>query len=307
MKQELINKTTRVLNKTNIKIKKYSPEILLFLGITGVITSTVMACKRTLKVNDILKEKKNNIELVNKHLNDEERKDYTEKDSKKDLVSINVQTGIKIVKLYSPAVLLGTASILSILQGHNILKKRNIAIAAAYATIDNSFKKYRSNVVERFGKNIDNELRYNIKAKEIEEETTDEKGKKKIEKKEITVIENNQISDYARFFDECSTNWEKDAEYNLMFLRRQQEYANELLKSRGHLFLNEVYDMLGIQRSKAGQVVGWIYDTKNPKGDNYVDFNIYNIKNEANRQFVNGEERSILLDFNVDGVIYDLI
>lgn len=307
MKQELINKTTRVLNKTNIKIKKYSPEILLFLGITGVITSTVMACKRTLKVNDILKEKKNNIELVNKHLNDETRKDYTEKDSKKDLVSINVQTGIKIVKLYSPAVLLGTASILSILQGHNILKKRNIAIAAAYATIDNSFKKYRSNVVERFGKNIDNELRYNIKAKEIEEETTDEKGKKKIEKKEITVIENNQISDYARFFDECSTNWEKDAEYNLMFLRRQQEYANELLKSRGHLFLNEVYDMLGIQRSKAGQVVGWIYDTKNPKGDNYVDFNIYNIKNEANRQFVNGEERSILLDFNVDGVIYDLI
>lgn len=307
MKQELINKTTRVLNKTNIKIKKYSPEILLFLGITGVITSTVMACKRTLKVNDILKEKENNIELVNKHLNDETRKDYTEKDSKKDLAIINVQTGMKIVKLYSPAVLLGTASILSILQGHNILKKRNIAIAAAYATIDNSFKKYRSNVVERFGKNIDNELRYNIKAKEIEEETTDEKGKKKIEKKEITVIEGNQISDYARFFDECSTNWEKDAEYNLMFLRRQQEYANELLKSRGHLFLNEVYDMLGIQRSKAGQVVGWIYDTRNPKGDNYVDFNIYNIKNEANRQFVNGEERSILLDFNVDGVIYDLI
>lgn len=307
MKQELINKTTRVLNKTNIKIQKHSPEILLFLGITGVITSTVIACKRTLKVNDILEEKKNNIELVNKHLNDETRKDYTEKDSKKDLAIINIQTGMKIVKLYSPAVLLGTASILSILQGHNILKKRNIAIAAAYATIDNSFKKYRSNVVERFGKNIDNELRYNIKAKEIEEETTDEKGKKKIEKKEITVIENNQVSDYARFFDECSTNWEKDAEYNLMFLRRQQEYANELLKSRGHLFLNEVYDMLGIQRSKAGQVVGWIYDTKNPKGDNYVDFNIYNIKNEANRQFVNGEERSILLDFNVDGVIYDLI
>jgi len=307
MKQEIINKTTRILNKTNIKIKKYSPEILLFLGITGVITSTVMACKRTLKVNDILEEKKNNIELVNKHLNDETRKDYTEKDCRKDLAIINVQTGIKIVKLYSPAVLLGTASILSILQGHNILRKRNIAIAAAYATIDNSFKKYRSNVVERFGKNIDNELRYNIKAKEIEEETIDEKGKKKIEKKEITVIDGNQTSDYARFFDECSTNWEKDAEYNLMFLRRQQEYANELLKSRGHLFLNEVYDMLGIQRSKAGQVVGWIYDEKNPKGDNYVDFNIYNIKNEASRQFVNGEERSILLDFNVDGVIYDLI
>lgn len=306
MKREIINKATKIFNRTNIKVQKHSPEILLFLGIAGVVTSSVLACKKTLKVNDILKEKEESIEKVHKCL-DEKREDYTDKDGKKDLAMIYTQTGFKLIKLYSPAVLLGVASIGSILQGHNILKKRNIAIAAAYATIDSSFKKYRSNVVERFGKNIDNELRYNIKAKEIEEETTDEKGKKKIEKKEITVIENNQVSDYARFFDECSTNWEKDAEYNLMFLRRQQEYANELLKSRGHLFLNEVYDMLGIQRSKAGQVVGWIYDTKNPKGDNYVDFNIYNIKNEANRQFVNGEERSILLDFNVDGVIYDLI
>ena len=306
MKEQLVTKATRLFNKANIKVKKYSPEILLFLGITGVISSAVLACKKTLKVNDILEEKEESLSKVHTCL-ENHVEGYNEKDAKKDLTVIYFQTGFKFVKLYAPAISLGALSILSIVQGHNILRKRNIAIAAAYATVDRGFKEYRKNVIERFGDNIDRELRYNIKAKEIEEETTDEKGKKKIEKREITVIDGNEVSEYARFFDEYSDEWEKDAEYNLMFLRRQQDFANEILKSRGHLFLNEVYDMLGIKRSKAGQVVGWVYDTKNPKGDNYVDFNIYNIKNEANRQFVNGQERSILLDFNVDGVIYDLI
>lgn len=306
MKQELVNKATRLFNKANIKVRKYSPEIFLVLGIAGTITSAVLACKKTLKVNDILEEKQESISKVHTCL-EEHLDGYNEKDSKKDLTIIYFQTGLKLIKLYAPAIGLGTLSILSIVNGHNILRKRNIAIAAAYTAVDKGFKEYRKNVVERFGDNIDRELRYNIKAQEIEEETTDKKGNTKIEKKEITIIDGNFVSEYARFFDEYSNEWEKDSEYNLMFLRRQQDYANELLKSRGHLFLNEVYDMLGIKRSKAGQVVGWIYDLKNPKGDNYVDFNIYNIKNQANRQFVNGEERSILLDFNVDGVIYDLI
>ena len=306
MKQELINKVTRLYNKTNIKIKKYSPEILLGLGIVGVVTSAVLACKQTLKLKDILDEKKNRIEGVHKALEDYPG-EYNEQDSKKDLTLVYTQTGLKLCKLYSIPVSLGTLSILSIVQGHNILRKRNIAIAAAYAIVDKSFKDYRKNVVERFGEKIDKELKYNLKSEEMEIEVTDENGNTKKEVKEITIIDGNNVSEYAKFFDEYCDNWEKDAEYNLMFLRRQQDYANELLQVRGHLFLNEVYDMLGIKRTKAGQVVGWIYDKKNPKGDNYVDFNIYNIKNEANRLFVNGSERSILLDFNVDGNIWDLM
>lgn len=306
MKQELINKTTRLLNKTNIKIKKYSPEIFLGLGIIGVITSTVIACKNTLKVNDILDKTNNDIENVKKVLETKNEK-YTEQDSKKDLTIIYTQMGIKFVKLYAFPISLGTLSIMSIIQGHNILRKRNMAIAAAYAVVDKGFKEYRKNVIERFGEKMDKELRYNLKAEEVEIETIDENGKVKKEKCEMTVVDGNTVSEYAKFFDEYSDNWEKDAEYNLMFLRRQQDYANELLKSRGHVFLNEVYDMLGLKRTKAGQVVGWIYDKNNPNGDNYIDFNIYDISKESNRAFVNGTERSILLDFNVDGVIYDLI
>ena len=92
-----------------------------------------------------------------------------------------------------------------------------------------------------------------------------------------------------------------------MFLKQQQSYANDLLKSRGHLFLNEVYDLLGIQRTKAGNIVGWIYDEKNPVGDNFVDFGIYDINRPKNRDFVNGYERTIILDFNVDGDILSLM
>lgn len=131
----------------------------------------------------------------------------------------------------------------------------------------------------------------------------------KVESTETT-IENKEsdvkpdVSDYARFFDESCTGWSKDAEYSLMFLKTQQDYANEKLHRQGYLFLNDVYQMLGIPKTKAGQIVGWIYDEEHPIGDNFVDFGIYDLRNTS---FVNGDENVALLDFNVDGNILDLI
>ena len=311
MKTEIMAKASRVIGKAGLQLKKHSPEILMGAGIVGTVVSTVMACKATTKVNEILDPVKETIDIVHEGMEKGEIKgvEYTQEDGKKDLTIIYTQTGVKLLKLYAPAIALGTLSIASIVAGHNILKKRNVALAAAYAVVDKGFKNYRKNVVDRFGKELDRELRYNIKAKEVEEIITDEKGNEKIEKKVVNDYESKTLDEYsvyARFFDAASTQFEKDPEYNLMFLRRQQDYANELLRSRGHLFLNEVYDMLGIQRSTAGQIVGWIYDEKNPIGDNYVDFGIYENR-EANRRFVNGYEYNILLDFNVDGEIYNMI
>lgn len=188
-----------------------------------------------------------------------------------------------------------------------ILRKRNIALAAAYTAVDKSFKEYRGRVVERFGKELDKELRYNIKAKEVEETVTDEKGNEKTVKKTVDVVDPNAISEYARFFDDGCVGWTKDPELNLIFLRQQEAAATKRLEDCGYLFLNEVYDMLGIPRTRAGQIVGWIYDKKNPIGDNYVDFGIYDTNKEANRNFVNGYERTILLDFNVEGNILELM
>lgn len=310
-KLEIMNTMTRTFNKFGLQMRKHSPEILVGAGIVGVVASTVMACKATTKLDDVLEEPKEKIEKIHEFMehpeNVPEGKEYTEEDGKKDLTIVYTQTAVKVARMYAPAVVLGAVSIAAIVGGHAILRKRNIALAAAYATLDKGFKEYRGRVIERFGKELDRELRYNIKSKEIEEVEVAADGTEVVTTKTGEVADPNLNSIYARFFDDGCTGWTKDPEYNLMFLRDQQRYANDLLKSRGHIFLNEVYDMLGIQRTKAGACVGWIYDEKNPVGDNFVDFGIYDLYKEKNRDFVNGYERTILLDFNVDGNILDLI
>ena len=300
------NSLTRSLSRLGLKLKKHSPEILMVTGTIGVVTSAVMACKATLKVNDILEETKQDIEKINGVLENEEYADkYSEEDSKKDLVIVYVQTGIKLAKLYAPSVILGTLSLGAMITSNNILRKRNVALAAAYTVLDKGFKDYRKNVVERFGEKIDKELKHNIKAKTFETVTVDETGKEKKTKEEVDICD--EISDFARFFDEGSRYFTKDPEYNLMFLKNQERYANDKLKAKGYLFLNDVYRMLDIPETKAGQIVGWIYDEKCPNGDNYVDFRIYNTNREKSRDFVNGYEKVILLDFNVDGNILEHI
>ena len=306
----IVNSATKTFHRVGFQIKKHSPEILLVTGITGVVTSAVMACKATTKVDAIIEESKKSIDTIHEGMEAGNICDveYTEEDGKKDLAIVYIQTGVKFAKLYGPSVLLGLTSIGCILASNNIIHKRNVALSAAYTAIDRSFKGYRSRVIERFGENMDRELRYNIKTQEVKETVVDEEtGKKKTVKSTVSVVDPNTYSDYARFFDEYCAGWTKDAEYNLMFLRQQQNYANELLKSRGHLFLNEVYDMLGIDRTKAGNIVGWVYDEEHPVGDNFVDFGIYVLDNEKARDFVNGRERSILLDFNMDGDILSLM
>lgn len=305
-KTEIMSKATRLIHKASSKLKKHSPEIMVVTGVVGTVAASVMACKATTKAEDIINQMHEDLDQIHE-VSEMGREDYTEEDKKKDTVIVYAQTGVKFVKLYGPAVILGTLSISSILAGHNITRKRNVALAAAYSAIDKSFKDYRGRVVERFGKELDRELRYNIKAREIEEIEINEKGKEKVVKKTIEVVDPSEVSDYARFYDDGCNGWTKDPELNLVFLKRQQDAATDMLRRKGHLYLNEVYDMLGIPRTKAGQIVGWIYDEEHPVGDNYVDFGIYDSNKPRVRDFVNGYERTVLLDFNVDGNILDMM
>ena len=304
MKEKMMN----IFNNSRNMVQKHSPEILAGVGVVGVVASGVMACKATLKLNDILdecKETRDKIKEVEENPEFEDR--YSPEDAKKDLTVNYMQTSMKIAKLYAPAVLLGSASLGCLLASNDILRKRNAALSAAYMTVDKGFKEYRQRVAERFGEEVEKEIRYNIKAQEIETTVVNEDGSEAVVKETVNVMDPNLYSDYARFFDEASPYWQNDPEYNLMFLKAQQQYANDLLKSRGRLFLNEVYEMLGIDKTKAGQIVGWVYNKENPSGDNFVDFGIYDMSKERVRAFVNGYETNILLDFNVDGNIWDLM
>lgn len=300
-------KIMKTYKKVELKAIKHSPEILAGVGVVGVVGSLVMACKATTKLSDILDESKEQLDKIKEVAADpayEEK--YSQDDAKKDTTITYVQTAMKVTKLYAPSVILCAGSLGCLLASNNILKKRNAALSAAYMTVDKSFKEYRKRVADRFGEEVEKEIRYNIKAEEITK--VDEDGNEVTETVKIMdgTDDPNSYSDYARFFDESCAAWQNDAEYNLTFLKAQQQYANDLLKARGRLFLNEVYRMLGIDETKAGQVVGWVYNPDNPTGDNFVDFGIYNMQRERVRAFVNGYEPNILLDFNVDGVIWNL-
>lgn len=308
-KEEMLKKVSGVINKASFGLKKHSPEILVVAGVIGTVASAVMACRATTKIGEILDESNETLDAIHKYSENPETvpdtMEYSPDDVKKDLAVTYVQTGLKIAKLYAPSVVLGGLSISAMLVSNNILRKRNVALAAAYATVDKGFKEYRERVVERFGEAVDRELRYNINAKEIEETVVDEKGKEKKVKKKVNVANINEYSDYARWFDSSNPNWEETPDYNLMFLKAQQKYANDKLIAEGRLFLNDVYEALGIPKTKAGQIVGWVYDPSNPDIDSLVDIGILDCHKENARNFVNGVEPAILLDFNCDGNVWD--
>ena len=319
-KEEIMNKMSGVFSNVSFKMKKHSPEILMVAGVAGVVVSAVMACKATLKVDAVMDETKEKMDKIHKAEEDgatESGEDYFIEDAKKDTAIVYAQTGLKLAKIYAPAVVIGALSITSILASNNILRKRNVALAAAYATVDKSFKEYRNRVIEKFGQEIDRELKYNIKAEKVTATEVDEETEKeKKVKKNTFVVNPSDVSGYARFFEKYTVDedgdsilnphWEPNNEYNIMFIKAQESYANDLLKAKKRLFLNDVYEMLGLPQTKAGQVVGWVYDKDNPVGDNYVDFGLYT-DNLSYSDFVNGLDPAILLDFNVDGNIWEMM
>ena len=320
MKTELVNKVSRSVNKIGLKLKKHSPEILITVGVVGTVASVVLACKATLKVNEVLEEAKETIDVIHNTAETYEVKSadaddavageivYTKEDANKDLLIVYAQTGWKLTKLYAPSVAVGALSIGCMLASNNILRKRNVALATAFAGAVNDLKEYRGRVIERFGKDMDRELRYNIKAKEIEERVVDEKGNETVVTKTVEVVDPNALhSMYSVVFCEGNLGWTRNAELNKVFLIQQQNYANDKLKAKGYITLNEVYEMIGAQTTAYGQLAGWVWTEDGSIGDNFVDFGIFDVYNEKACDFINGIEKSVILDFNCIGNILEYI
>ncbi len=315
-KVELVNKVTRTFHKGMFQLKKHSPEILVIGGVIGTVVAGVMACKATTKVDAILAKAKGDVDKIHRvkdqpELNElyknEYGEDYTESTMKKDLAVVYTKTGLELAKTYAPSVAVAAVSITAILAGNNILRQRAVAYAAAFTSVDNSFKEYRERVVERFGKDLDKELRYNIRAQEIEETVVNEDGTE--EKVTVTkqVMNPSPYDEFTRCFDETCTGWCRNAEINLAYLIGQQSFVNERLQSRGYMSVNDVYEALGFQKTGIGQCIGWVYDEKNPDVANYIDFGIHDLRDPDKRAFVNGYEKSIWLTFNPDGDLRTLI
>lgn len=302
---KLLEKVNGSIHKASFTLKKHSPEILVVAGVTGAVVSAVMACKATTKISDILEDTKEQIDTVHAALENEELSEkYSTDDAKKDTAIIYAQCGLKLAKLYAPSVILGTLSITSILASNNIIRKRNLALAAAYASVDKSFKEYRGRVAKRFGDDVEYEIRHDIQKTKIEEEIVDENGKTKKVKATVDAVANPVEDEYVKYFTRSNPYWDNNQDYVEMFLRSQQNYANDRLRIEKVLTLNDVYESLGFQKTKAGMVVGWTYDENNPNGDNFVEFEVHKVYIPDD----NGNmDTAYAIDFNVDGNIYNKI
>lgn len=297
----IVKSATNALSKTKFQLQKHQPEIMVIGGVIGGVVAAVMACKATTKASEVLEESKDRLDQINTVANDSDVTDdvYSEEDHKRDLAIVYVQTAGNLAKLYAPAVILGGLSIASILGGHNILQKRNMALAAAYATLNTTFKDYRDRVVDRFGKDVEYQIRHNLKAEEITEKVEDpETGKtKKVKKTVLTNGDDATERGYARLYANGNPNWVNDANLNRSFLMGAQAYFNDRLHAIGHVSLNEVYRYLGYKEKGYGQAVGW---TLNGNGDEYIDFGF-----DRYDDFMNGYEPNVWLDFNVDNMFLD--
>lgn len=285
---------TRVAHRTGLVVMKNLPTIMQVGGCVGFVGAVYSGCKASMKLESTL---------------DRYRKDISEAKTDKEKAKIKRTFAKEVVKLYMPTGTLVITSTCLVLGGHHIMSKRMAAVTSAYKLSEEAYNRYREKVrAEEGGIERDQLYSHGYEMVDSVEVSKDQDGNETITKtKKWKKPDIPSPSIYARFFDEYSSEWTNNPEYNLNFLRAQQRYATNRLMARGHLFLNEVYEALGLPHTQAGAVVGWIYDPKDPTRDNVVDFGIYDKNDQLKRDFVNGVERSILLDFNVDGVIYDLI
>lgn len=287
-----------------LQAQKHSPAIMFGAGISLAVVATFKACQATLKVEDVLANaEKTRAEL--QAINTSRPEVYTADRLKQDDRQVKVIVARDLTKLYAPAVFLGVGSIALLTGAHVVLTKRNVALTAAYVGLDRVFNEYRNRVRNELGDEKDREFRYGTKLTEIVEEN--DKGHVVETVKRVGT--DGKRSQYAVLFDQNNVNWQPQAEYNRTFIQLQQCWANERLRAKGHLFLNDVYRQLGMEETPAGQIVGWVVggNEKTTAGDGYVDFGLFDPKTQEVLDFMRGEEGSVWLDFNVDGPVWNLI
>ena len=285
--------------KATFALRKHSPEILTGVGITGVVTGTVMACVATTKLEKTMDPHRQKLDDIHENPNPDEA------EHRKEVVSEYAKTAWDLVKLYAPSVVVESASIGCLLGSHKIMRNRNAALAAAYTTVSKAFDSYKARVAEKLGDETEKQIRYGIREEEVEEEYTDKKGNVKTRKKTVKTMDSKEKSPYSRFYACGCDGWSKDVGANVITLGSKEDFLNKRLQVRGYLFLNEVYEFLGIPPIREGQYLGWFYNPNDPTLHNCVDFGIYDCHDILKCNFVNGFEDTILLDFNFDGNIVD--
>lgn len=275
MKLKLFENVPGAIHRTGFKVRQASPDILVVVGVVGVVAATVMACKATLKVDEVLAEHEEKVKQINETAEDPQyAARYSQEDCDTDLKNMKIKTAVKLAKLYAPAVIVGTLAIGCIVGSHYILQKRNAGLMAAYAALDTSFKEYRKRVAAKLGEEAEKEIRQGIKKETIMETIKDEDGNESQVERTVTTRDPS-ANPYTRLFDMTCKGWERNAHMNWFTLRNVQSILNRKLQLCGHLYLNDVYDILDMTKSEAGQSVGWMAEPPaDSDWENFVDLGL---------------------------------
>lgn len=301
-----------IIGKASLFAKRNWPTIATVGGCVGVVGGTVLACRATLELPDILETHKAEMCLIeNTENSDNKPEDFNAGKSK---AKAYANTALSLAKAYGPSACVIGSSVGLIASSHIEMGRREAALSAAYSTMATSFDSYRDRVKKLIGEDKELKAYFGGEEETVErEEINPETGRKrKVKEKQVVIdVDPSDFSRYARAFCKWeltpkgdvnmgSTEWLNDSSQNLFFLRTQQSYANDMLHSRGWVSLNEVYDMLGFDRIPEGQVVGWVDNEDHTK---VIDFGIYNMGVRTNQLAVNqpdGFAPAIMLDFNID-------
>lgn len=301
----LLTNVKRAVYHVGFKAREKSPEILLISGTIGVGITLFNFGKAVLKFQPVLQkhnerlQKLKDLEIAKKE-GVEITKEAEEMDVKKARTSVYLETFKDAALIFGPSFLLGTASVSCFWISNGIMRARYLGLGAAYAAKLAESEHLESAVLAKYGADELAKLKSADDETIIESHVDEETGETVVDS-----VTRKSYSAYSKIFDETNVNYEKDPERNRFFLQGKQNWANQLLVTRGYLLLNEVYQMLDFEPTKAGYVMGWIHykDSKEALANgsqNYVDFGIFNTSRDANRRFVNGYETSVVLDFNVD-------
>lgn len=282
-------------SRVGLVARKYSPQILTGVGVTGVVVSAVLSSKATLKLEETIDKHNEDLRKVKKFATERTAEEYSSTDAQKDKAIIYTRMVVDIAKLYAVPVSVGLVSLGCIIGGQGIQYKRTVASVAAYESVKKSFEKYRERVVNELGLDKDTEFARNY----TREEATEEGGKP-------TIHVDLSPNDTVAIFDRNNTNWKSSPEYNINFAQCQETFAQQRLDAKGHVFLNEVLADFNLPHTRAGAILGWVQSEDSP---NVVDFGITDLQSANAHIFGAGEDEidCVMLNFHGLEVIWDKI
>lgn len=298
---------------TKFWAKKNSPELLIVAGIASAGAAIILACKETTKLKDITEPATKKIKELHDQIDESKTNQLIDPNiSKKELKETYAKTGWSLVKLYAPSALCFAGSVACILGSHHIQKGRELAMAAAYTTVNTAYKEYRERVKAKYGEDAEYDILHNVQEKEVEYTETNKKGKEVV-KTRNEKFANDNPHDFHYLFDESNPYWEPDSGLNLETLLMKERCLNNRFRIKGYMFLDEVYKELGIEpgiigpnKMRAAKYIGWIYDPDDRTRDNYISFGLSDLEGnftyDALRMKRQGE-RNVYLTFNPDGDI----